>query len=130
MDVHDLDVAKPAIYAFLSGGLGAGVFALRGFYWAAGPQHPTKRRFQYDPNFTLWYVARPLMGAVLGAFAYALIRAGVGAFGTASTDGGASAAYFAIAFLAGFSVTEVMTWFYRTAKRIFSAPERADNDTN
>jgi len=123
LNLSNLDEAKPAIYAFFSGMLGAAVYALRGFYWAVGPQSPTIRRYQYDPNFTLWYVARPVMGAFLGVFSFAVLRAGIGTLGTASTDAGATAAYFAVAFLAGFSATEVLTWLWTLARRIFSTQE-------
>lgn len=120
VDVPSLDTAKPAIYPFFAGMLGAAVYAIRGFYWAVGPQREEIRRYQYDPNFTFWYFTHPIMGAVLGVISFAMLRAGVGTLGTASTDGGASAAYFAVAFLAGFSVTEVMNWLYQTAGRVFS----------
>ena len=126
LDVPNLDAAKPAIYAFFSGLLGASVYAFRGFYWAVGPQSKTNRRYQYDPNWTLWYVARPIMGAILGVFSFALLRAGVATLGSGSTDAGATAAYFAVAFLAGFAVTEVLNWITVSAQRVFAVRQDAD----
>ena len=123
LGIADLEEARPAIYSFVSGLLGATVYSLRGFYWAVGPQSRTNPRYQYDPNWTLWYIARPIMGAFLGTFTFALLRAGVATLGTASTDATATAAYFAVAFLAGFAVTEVLNWFNAAARRVFQTPE-------
>lgn len=130
LNVPNLDEAKPAIYSYFSGMLGAALYAVRGLYWAVGPQRPGIRRFQYDPNFTFWYVGRPLMGAFLGVVSYAVLRAGAGTFGTASTDTAASAAYFVAAFLAGFAVTQVLSWLYGMATRIFSTREARDNSAD
>lgn len=122
LDIRSLSDAKPAIYSFIAGLLGAAVFAFRGFYWAVGPQSPTDRRYQYDPNWTWWYVSRPVMGAFLGCFSYGLIRGGVATFGgMASSSAGPQAAYFAVAFLAGFSVTQLLSWTTAAAARIFDA---------
>ena len=129
LNVSHLDAAKPAIYSFFSGLLGAAVYAFRGFYWAVGPQSPTNRRYQYDPNWTLWYAARPIMGAILGVFSFALLRAGVATLGTGSTDAGATAAYFAVAFLAGFAVTEVLNWIADSAQRVFAVRGRSADGT-
>ena len=128
LNIDSLDSAKPAIYSFLSGFLGAAVFAFRGFYWAVGPQSETNRRYQYDPNWTLWYVSRPIMGAFLGVFTFALLRAGVATLGSPSNDTGASAAHFAVAFLAGFAATEVLDWFTVTARTIFNSAQRQAGD--
>lgn len=122
LDIDGLDDAKPAIYSFAGGLLGAAVFAFRGFYQSVGPQNPQNPRYQYDPNWTLWYISRPIMGAFLGAFSYAVLRGGVATFGgAASSSAGPHAAYFAVAFLAGFSVTEVLDWTHAAARRIFNA---------
>jgi hypothetical protein len=120
LEVRELDEAKVAIYAFLGGLFGATVFAFRGFYWAVGPQSGDNPRYQYDPNWTWWYFARPLIGPFLGAATYALIRGGVAVFGgTGSSNGTSSVAYFGVAFLAGFSMTEVLDWASSAGKRFF-----------
>lgn len=128
LDIPNLTEAKPAVYSFFAGMLGASAYCLRGFYWAVGPQQPKVRRYQYDPNFTFWYLSRPILGAVLGAALFAVLRAGVGTLGTASTSSAASATYFAVGFLGGYSVTEVMTWLYKTALRVFGIKEDGQVD--
>jgi len=122
--LHDAEAAKPAVYSFFGGLLGAGIYAFRGFYWAIGPQSATERRFQYDPNWTPWYVARPAMGAVLGVLTFAVVRSGVGLIATPSSSGTSSAAYFVFAFLAGFAVTEVLEWLNRSARKVFRGEEK------
>ncbi len=122
IEVDRLDEAKPAIYSFIAGLLGAAVYAFRGFYWAVGPQVAADRRYQYDPNWTWWYIARPIMGAFLGGFTYALVRGGVATFGGGGAGGGGTqAAFFTVAFLAGFSMTEVLNWATAAAERVFNA---------
>jgi hypothetical protein len=65
------------------------------------------------------------MGAILGVFSFALLRAGVATLGSGSTDAGATAAYFAVAFLAGFAVTEVLNWIAVSAQRVFAVRGRS-----
>src|SRR5687767_9639743 len=54
--------ARTAIwtYAFASGGIGATLYTIRGFYQAVGPQRVDNPRYHYDPNWTVWYFMRPL----------------------------------------------------------------------
>ncbi len=99
--------------------LGATAYSFRGFYWAVGPQSDTNPRYRYDPNWTFWYVARPIAGMVLGAVIYAALRAGVASLGAPSTDATAAASYFVAGFLAGFASTEFFAWLERLATRTF-----------
>ena len=118
--VNDLESAKPAIYAFLGGGIGSTVYVVRGFYWATGPQRNDEPRYQFDPNFVWWYAFRPLIGGFLGATVYALLRGGIGSFGASSDSGrGGSAAYFGVAFLAGFALHELLGWVTELGRRAF-----------
>jgi len=119
LDIEDLDDVKPVIYSFIAGVIGATMFALRGFYWAVGPQDRTNKKYQYDPNWTWWYVSRPLVGGFLAAFTFALLQAGVATLGETETDDTASTAYFGIGFLAGFSATDVFNWLGDASKARF-----------
>ena len=120
IEVTSLDEVKPAIFSFCGGVLGATVFAFRGFYWAIGPQSSTNPRYRYDPNWTFWYLARPILGAILGVFVFGALLAGVSTLGTASFDTTGVASFFTVAFLAGFSVTEFLGWVTARAQRLFS----------
>ena len=120
LDVTSLDDAKPGIYSFIGGSVGATLFAIRGFYWAVGPQSKDNPRYQYDPNWTWWYILRPLMGGFLGVFAYTAVRIGLATLGsTTSTSATATTTYFAVAFLAGYATTEFLEWASNVARRIF-----------
>jgi len=119
LGVRDLGAAKPAVYSFFGGLLGAGVYAFRGFYWAAGPQSATDTRYQYDPNWTLWYFARPLLGPVVGIVSFGALRGGIAVLGNATNSGSAVATYFVVSFLAGFALTEELGWLQRTARQFF-----------
>jgi len=125
VDVHNLADVKPAIYSFAAGFLGASVFAFRGFYWAVGPQSDTNPRYRYDPNWTLWYVSRPILGALLGIFVFATLLAGVSTLGKASSDTSGVAAYFSAAFLAGFAVTDFLNWVGAAARKMFKVDDNA-----
>lgn len=120
LGITNLNDARPAIYASVAGLLGATVYAFRGFYWAVGPQSADVRKYQYDPNWTWWYIARPLLGIFLGAFAHAIVRGGLATFGGSfDVNSPQQAAHFALGFLAGFAATEVLAWFSDAATRIF-----------
>lgn len=119
LDIADLNDVKPIIYSFIAGTIGATMFALRGFYWAVGPQDRTSKKYQYDPNWTWWYVSRPLIGGFLAVFTYAILQASVATLGETQTDDAASTAYFAIGFLAGFSATDVFSWFADISRKRF-----------
>ncbi len=113
--------ARLAVNSVAGALLGATTFAFRGFYWAVGPQSDTNRRYRYDPNWTFWYVARPVLGVALGVVIYAAMRAGVATLGTVSTDSTAAAGYFVIGFLAGFSSTQMFDWLEGMAKKLFAS---------
>ena len=131
LPIKDLATAKPALYSFFSGALGAATYSFRGFYQAVGPQSDTNPRYRYDPNWTLWYVARPLLGGVLGVFVFALLRAGAGALGAVpAPTPTAAAVHSSAAYLAGFASTEVMHWLTVSAQRLFSTQDTIRRDSS
>jgi len=124
LNLPEIADAKPAIYSVLGGVLGSALYAFRGFYWSVGPQSSTNPRYRYDPNWTLWYVARPITGAVTGAFMFAFLRAGAGTLGTVTHDGG-SAGYFVASFLAGLVLSQALDWMAQAGQRAFSRENSA-----
>lgn len=119
LNIKNLDDVKVVIYAFIAGVIGATMYALRGFYWAVGPQNPSDKKYQYDPNWTWWYISRPLIGGFLAVFTFALLQAGVATLGETKNDNTASTAYFGIGFLAGFAATDVFNWLGDVSKARF-----------
>lgn len=60
----------------------------------------------YDPQFNLWYITNPIMGVVLGAFVYLIMRGGIiSLFGGQSPSGpgdSSTLVYYLLAWLVGF----------------------------
>lgn len=113
--------ARLAVTCIAASALGATTYSFRGFYWAIGPQSDDNRRYQYDPNWTFWYFARPIAGTALGVAVYGALRAGVATFGSSSNDDTALASFFVAGFLAGFSATRVFDWLEALAARSFGS---------
>lgn len=111
--------ARLAVDCVAGAMLGATTYSFRGFYWAVGPQSDTNPRYRYDPNWTFWYVARPLAGIALGIAVYGALRAGVATLGATSNDDTAAASYFVAGFLAGFGSTQFFSWLEGMAARTF-----------
>ena len=77
------------------GALGGVTIAIFGIY-----DHVRKRDF--DPKFCLWYLCKPIIGAIFGWFAYLILNLGL--IATTKSDGISRPELpFAVAFLAGFS---------------------------
>ncbi len=104
--------------------LGATAFSFLAFYWAVGPQSGSSPRYQYDPNWTFWHVARPFAGAVLGIAVYGVLRFVIGAMGAVTYDSTAAASYFTIGFLAGFASTQLFGWLETMLVRAFGVGGR------
>jgi len=117
--IVNLDRVRPAIYATFAGVIGASTYALRGFYHAVGPQQADKPEYNYDPNWTWWYLARPILGGILGFTSFAILRAGVGTLGAGQQNGTAITGYLSVGLLAGFSASSVFDWMAGIAKRLF-----------
>ena len=108
-------------YCAGAGGLGATVYAARGFYWAVGPQDLTNSRYQYDPNWTWWYFLRPLMGSVVGLVGYVALRVILTPVGVGRPESeSALLAFAAVSFAAGFSLTTVLNWLDQWSKGLFA----------
>jgi hypothetical protein len=124
LNIVDLARVKPALYASLAGIVGATVYALRGFYHAVGPSQPKRPDYQYDPNWTWWYLSRPVLGGFLGFASFTILRAGVGTLGSAQADGTALTGYLSVGLLSGFSASSVFDWMSAIAERLFGSADQ------
>lgn len=107
-------------YCASAGGLGATVYAARGFYQAIGPQDPTNPRYQYDPDWTWWYFIRPVLGGVMGLVGYVALRVILTPVGVdRPTTESAVLAFVAVSFAAGFSLTTVLGWLDEWSRSLF-----------
>lgn len=105
-------------YCVCAGGLGGASAALRDFSYFFG-----KRIF--DPAWAPSYWCRPVLGVIMGVVAWALLRGGL----LLVSDAGAAVSvsnpvYFAIAFVAGFAVEQMVRKLYDVAETVFAVTER------
>lgn len=108
----------PSCYA--AGGIGATSYAMRGFYQAAGPRRADEPRYHYDPNWTWWYVLRPVMGGVVGVVGYVAVRVLLTPLDVPRPQSeSAYLSFSAIAFFAGYSLTQLFDWLRQAAAGVF-----------
>ncbi len=100
------------IKSALWGGLGGATGALYALW-----RHIARDQ-DFDPLYSIWYYASPLMGTMLGAFAYLAIQAGLFSL-TAGVDSriNSAAVVFLLAWMSGFQQNVV----YNIVRRILKA---------
>ena len=101
-----------------SGALGAVALSISGLVY---------HHSDWDPSFIYWHLSRPIIGAVMGSFAYLIVAAGVLASGgtpSASSSGNLTGTagfhvtnvfYFVVAFLVGYREDTFRTLLQRFA---------------
>jgi membrane protease YdiL (CAAX protease family) len=104
------------ILIFCSGGIGAVIYSIRGFY-----KNLAKEKFNFD-SWVWWYIFRPIIGAVTAVFVYFLIVGGLLSIGSISTVDYSKGliAYCGLAFLCGFCFTQIAAKIKDVASTIFS----------
>ena len=70
LDVGTLQAFFPLWSTFLWGGIGGAIGALYSLWWHVAQEQ------DFDRQYTLWYIAQPVMGVVLGSIIYLVISAG------------------------------------------------------
>jgi hypothetical protein len=115
------------------GMLGAAMAATRKFYHFLITESVNKTNETYVPKiiwdfgWTFYYVTRPILGGILGSLSYTLSFVGVNIL-TSSGDGLISKQghylLYGLAFISGFSVSQVLDRLNAVAKQVFkSRPE-------
>lgn len=104
-------------YTAIGGGLGGVVNGIRGFIvW-----HAERRAFGW--RFLWKYITLPLLGVILAAMVYAILRGGIAAFGGdfAPSESFATQALsaFAIGSLAGYGSHKVFRWLDEQVNKLF-----------
>ena len=107
------------VYCICGGGLGGAAGALRDFIYYSGKR-------LYDPAWGQSYLLRPVLGALMGVVAYALLRAGLLIASQGDLKAVESAAYvfFTIAFVGGFAVEQMARKLYDIAETTFAVSDR------
>ena len=83
---------------------------IRGMYWL----YQKIPEIKYRATFIVPYVGGPWLASALGLFSYALLRSGTGLFGEVTSGKLESAAFAAVAMMAGFS----WEWFMKQLKKL------------
>ena len=104
------------ILIFCSGGIGAVIYSIRGFY-----KNLAKGKFNFD-SWVWWYIFRPIIGAVTAVFVYFLIVGGLLSIGSISEPDYSKGiiVYCGIGFLCGFCFTQIAAKVKDVASTIFS----------
>jgi len=108
-------------YTVVGGGLGGVINGIRSFIaW-----HPENEAF--GRRFVWKYITRPLVGFVLAAIVYAIIRGGIAAFGGDLAPGNSFSTQamwaFAIGALAGYGSHKVYKWLDSQVNKLFKIAE-------
>lgn len=112
------------------GMLGASMAVIRKYYRVLITESAEKRagqqwqEFVWDYGWTFYYLTRPVLGAVLGSLAFLLVFIGFEILSEAKTPTSISRhghmMLYAIALLAGYSVSQVLDRLSVVAKQVFS----------
>ncbi len=76
-------------------------------------------RGQWDRQWALWYVARPVASVVMGVVAYVFIRAGLLVLEATDQENSSQFGYLAVAFIAGLNVDNFIKKLENVAESTF-----------
>lgn len=117
-------IFKLIVYTVIGGGLGGVVNGIRSFIiWHA-------ERMAFGWRFIWKYITLPLVGTILAAVVYAIVRGGLAVFGgtfESSQDIPTQAlAAFAIGALTGYGSHKVFIWLDKQVNKLFKTPPVAE----
>jgi len=87
-----------AYLCFIIGSLGGTVYCLRAVYLNRCVKE------DWNNNWTVWYLLRPLVSGLVGAIAYVFLKAGLLVLDAGSSDQSSSYGFLALSFIAGLNV--------------------------
>jgi hypothetical protein len=108
------------ILIFCSGGIGAVIYSIRGFY-----KNLIKGDFNYN-HWVWWYLFRPIIGSVMAVFVYFLILGGLLTLGSISNVDYSKGiiVYCGIGFLCGFCFTQIAVKVKDVASTVFAKAKK------
>lgn len=115
---------KLPYFCAIAGGAGSVFYSLWAVYshWS--------RQKNWDDDWLVWYLIRPILGLIAGVFTFILLKSGLILLtqqtpsGPASQNLSSNLAYLALAFLAGFNIEDVTKKFKELFKNFFNVPEK------
>ncbi len=108
----------------LIGGLGGVVYCLRAVYLNRSVRN------QWDPNWTIWYVLRPIVSSLVGGVAYVFLNAGLLILGAEQASGSSSFGFIALSFVAGLNVDRFLVRLEEIARSTWGIrPSRTSEES-
>ena len=107
----------------LMGALGGVVYCLRAVYLNRSV------RAQWNSNWHVWYVLRPLVSTIVGAVTYVFLSAGLLFLGLSPESSSVSYGYLTLAFIAGLNVDRFLARIEKVAQSTWGIhPSRTSED--
>lgn len=109
------------VYMACSGGIGGTIYCIRGFYQNLGGNN-------FQPNWTWWYIFRPVISSIIGVFSYFMIIGGLMSISNSPDINYSKSVMFycAVSFLAGFSFTKFADKIEQLSDTIFTKKENGN----
>lgn len=104
---------KLFVASALAGGFGGVVYCMRGVYQAVSAEK------NWDSDWFVWYILRPVNSVVMGGVSYIVLKAGLLVLEATPEEGGSPFGYLALAFVAGFNVSKFLRKIEDVAKSIW-----------
>jgi hypothetical protein len=98
-----VETHKQFFFCALAGGIGGGVYCLRGVYLNACV------RKDWDPSWLPWYYIRPFVSLVCGGISCLFLKAGLLVLESSPKQGSTDLGFIALAFIAGFNVDKFIS---------------------
>ena len=106
----------------LIGGIGGSVYCLRAIYLQACVKK------QWDENWIVWYLLRPLLSAVVGGVSYLFIKAGLVLFNSSGQSEINHLSIWSLAFLSGMNVDNFIKKIESIGETVWGiSPSRTSN---
>ncbi len=107
----------------LAGGFGGVVYCMRGVYQAVSAEK------NWDGDWFVWYILRPVNSVVMGGVSYILLKAGLLVLEAVPEEGGSPYGFLALAFVAGFNVSKFLRKIEDVAKSLWGI-EKSNSQGN
>ena len=106
----------------LIGGMGGNVYCLRAIYLQACAKK------EWDENWIVWYVLRPLLSIVVGGISYLFIKAGLVLFNSSGQSEINQLSIWSLAFLSGLNVDNFIKKIESIGETVWGiSPSRVSN---
>lgn len=122
-DIGRIIEIRDLVLIGISGGLGGGVYCARKYY---------SELYEFQSvNSTAWYfVLRPLLSIIVGAFSYFIVNGGVMIIGTQPAEQSALMFFASLSFIIGIAFSRFMEKIYQVSEVIFTSKNNNEKKEN